>query len=64
MLSQTRRLRLFFQKGKNSLNLFCQNTHMPILSQGTDTINEKLAIFTYVYFLLLRFKKAKKNENS
>ena len=37
---------------------------MPILSQGTDTINEKLAIFTYVYFLLLRFKKAKKNENS
>ena len=37
---------------------------MPVLSQGTDTINEKLAIVTYVYFLLLRFKKVKKNENS
>ena len=23
---------------------------MSILSQGTDTVNEKLAVFTYVYF--------------
>ena len=37
-----------------------KNTHMSILSQGTDMANKKLAVFTYVYFLLLRLKKAQK----
>ena len=68
MSSQTQRLRLFFRKGKNSLNLFLQkyakNTHMSILSQGIDKVNKKLAVFTYVYCFVTEAQKSSKNKNS
>ena len=28
-----------------------KNTHMSVLSQGTDTVNKKSAVFTYVSFV-------------
>ena len=68
MSSQTRRLRLFFQKRKNSLNLFFakirKNTNMSILSQGTDKVNKKLAVFTYVYFFVTEAQKSSRNKNN
>ena len=41
-----------------------KNTHMSILSDGTDTINKKLAVFTYVYFFATEAQKSSKNNNS
>ena len=35
---------------------------MSILSQGTDTVNKKLAVFNYVYFFVSQ--KNSKNKNS
>ena len=59
------RLRLFFQKGKNSLNLSLQKcAKIHILSQGTDTVDKKLAVFTYVYFFVTEAQKNSKNKNS
>ena len=37
---------------------------MSILSQGTDTVNKKLAVFTYVYFFVTQAQKSSKNKNS
>ena len=68
MSSLAGKLRLFFQKGKNSLNFFCKNTqkhaYMSILSQGTDTVNKKLAVFTYAYFFVTEAQKSSININS
>ena len=33
---------------------------MAILSQGTDMVNKKLPVFTYVYFLFVMLKKTQK----
>ena len=67
MSSQTQSLRLFFQKGKNSLTLFFSKIrkykHMSIFSQGTDTVDKKLAVFTYVYFFVTEAQKSSKNKN-
>ena len=38
--------------------------HMSILSQGTDTVNKKLPVFTYVYFFVTEAQKSSKNKNS
>ena len=38
--------------------------HMSILTQGTDTVNKKLAVFTYVYFFVTEAQKSSKNKNS
>ena len=37
---------------------------MPILSQGTDTVNKRLPVFTYVYFFVTDAQKSSKNKNS
>ena len=37
---------------------------MSILSHGTDTINKKLAVFTYVYCFVSEAQKSSKNKNS
>ena len=37
---------------------------MSILSQGTDTVNKKLPVFTYVYFFVTEAQKSSKNKNS
>ena len=37
---------------------------MLILSQGTDTVNKKLAVFTYVYFFVTEAQKSSKNKNN
>ena len=37
---------------------------MSILSQGNDTVNKKLAVFTYVYFFVTEAEKISKNKNS
>ena len=37
--------------------------HVSIPSQGTDTVNKKLAVFTYVYFFVTEAQKSSKNKN-
>ena len=37
---------------------------MSILSQGTDTVNKKLAVLTYVYFFITEAQKSSKSKNS
>ena len=37
---------------------------MSILSQGTDTVDKKLAVFTYAYFFVTEAQKSSKNKNS
>ena len=37
---------------------------MSILSQGTDTVNEKLAVFNYVYFFVTEAQKSLRKKNS
>ena len=37
---------------------------MSIFSQGTDTVDKKLAVFTYVYFFVTEAQKSSKNKNS
>ena len=37
---------------------------MSILPQGTDTVNKKLPVFTYVYFFVTKPQKSAKNKNS
>ena len=38
--------------------------NMSILSQGTDTVNKSLPVFTYVYFFVTEAQKSSKNKNS
>ena len=70
MSSQTQRLRLFFQKGffqelpEPFFAKMLKNTHMSILSQGTDTVDKKLAVFTYVCFFVTEAQKSSKNKNN
>ena len=47
---------LFFSKIR-------KNKHMSIFSQGTDTVDKKLAVFTYVYFFVTEAQKSSKNKN-
>ena len=37
---------------------------MSILSQGTDTVNKKLAVLTYIYFFITEAQKSSKSKNS
>ena len=37
---------------------------MSILSQATDAVNKKLAVFTYVYLLVTEAQKSSKNKSS
>ena len=37
---------------------------MSILSQGTDTVNKKLAVLTYIYFFITVAQKSLKSKNS
>ena len=37
---------------------------MSIFSQGTDTVDKKLAVFTYVYFFVTEAQKSSKNKNN
>ena len=37
---------------------------MSILSQGTDTVNKKLAVFNYVYFFVTEAQKSLKKQKS
>ena len=37
---------------------------MSILSQGTDTVNKKLPVFTHFYFFVIEAQKSSKNKNS
>ena len=37
---------------------------MSVLSQGTNMVNKKLAVFTYVYFFVTEDQKSSKNKNS
>ena len=36
---------------------------MSIFPQGTDTVNKKLPVFTYVYFYVTEAQKSLKNKN-
>ena len=36
---------------------------MSIFSQGTDTVDKKLAVFTYVYFFVTEAQKSSKSKN-
>ena len=61
MSLQTRRLRLFFQKGKNSLNFFLQKyAYVNSLTERTDTVIKKLAVFIYVYFAVTEAQESSK----
>ena len=37
---------------------------MSILSQGTDKVNKKLAVCTYVYFFVTEARKSSRNKNN
>ena len=37
---------------------------MSILSQGTDTVNKKLAVLTYIYFFITVAQKSSESKNS
>ena len=37
---------------------------MSVLSQGADTNNKKLAVFTYVYFFVTEAQNSLKNKNN
>ena len=71
MPSQTRRLRLFFQKRKNSLNLFLQKYPKIRKCQFSNRVpirliksQQYLLIIITIYFFVTEAQKSSKNKNN